>query len=74
MCVQQRPQLGDQISTMEKVVTQYKGGWPARGIWLQWDGLGQAIGAGLHGVLDGHAPGTAIAEQGVGRLPDREVW
>ena len=48
---------------MEQVVPQHQGGWCTREKVSADQRLGQTIRAGLHGVLDSHAPGTAITQQ-----------
>ena len=59
---------------MEEVVAEHQG---CRGaiekVGTDQKGLGEAIGVGLHGVLDGHAPGAAIAEQAL-EGGDRGAW
>ena len=57
-------QLGHQVVAMEEVVTQHQRRRGSRQkVGANQKGLGQAIRAGLHRIVDLHAPAAAIAEQ-----------
>jgi len=57
-------ELGHQVVAVEEVVAQHQGGRRTlQEAGADQEGLGQACGAGLYGVVNGNAPGTAVAEQ-----------
>lgn len=57
-------QLFDQIMAIEDVVTQHQGaGALAHKFLADDESLGQAIRAGLNGILNIHAPLAAVTEQ-----------
>ena len=57
-------QLGHQIVAMEEVVAQHQGRRRAgQELGTDQEGLGQAIGAGLHRIGNRHAPAAAIAQE-----------
>ena len=57
-------QLGHQIVAVEEVVAEHEGsGGTGEEVGGDEEGLGEAIGAGLDGVMNGHAPAAAITEE-----------
>ena len=59
-----RLQLLDQVMAVKNIVAQHQGaGVVTDKVAADHKGLGQAIGAGLHRVLDVHAPSASVTEQ-----------